>query len=391
MNMANINELVSIIGETQHYFKLQASRQVDTALTLRNWLFGYYIAEYELNGADRADYGQKLFKEIAKRLEKQGFRQIRERHLYLCKDFYLAYQNILRTVSAKFYLNGLQQVVILRTATAKLISTSDIAIETPDIADVQILQTVPAKSQTDVDKLINQLSFSHFIELLKTDSELKRSFYEMEAVKNGWSVRELQRAMNSMLYERTGLSANKQAVIDKQVNQERILPEDVFRNPYILEFLGLKEETEYSESQLEQAIIDHLQTFLLELGKGFCFEARQKRITFDNKHYRIDLVFYHRVLRCNVLIDLKLGEFSHADAGQMNVYLNYYRENETHEGDNPPIGIILCASKNENLVKYATTGLPQKVFVNKYMLSLPQEAELQKIIEEEQRKITPKD
>jgi len=293
--MANIHELVSIIGETQHYFKLQASRQVDTALTLRNWLFGFYIAEYELNGADRAEYGQKLFKEIAKRLEKKGFRQIRERHLYLCKDFYMAYQNILRTVSAKFYLNGLQQVVILRTATAKLISKADITIETPDIADVQILQTVPAKSQTDVNKLINQLSFSHFIELLKTDSDLKRSFYEMEAVKNGWSVRELQRAMNSMLYERTGLSANKQAVIDKQVNQERILPEDVFRNPYILEFLGLKEETEYSESQLEQAIIDHLQTFLLELGKGFCFEARQKRITFDNKHYRIDLVFYHRV------------------------------------------------------------------------------------------------
>jgi hypothetical protein len=158
-----------------------------------------------------------------------------------------------------------------------------------------------------------------------------------------------------------------------------------------LEFLGLKEETEYSESDLEQAIIDHLQTFLLELGKGFCFEARQKRITFDNRHYRIDLVFYHRVLRCNVLIDLKLGEFSHADAGQMNVYLNYYRENETHEGDNPPISIILCASKNENLVKYATTGLPQQVFVNKYMLNLPQETELQKIIEEEQRKITPKE
>lgn len=386
--MANINELVSIIGETQHFFKLQASRQVDTALTLRNWLFGYYIAEYELNGADRAEYGQKLFKEIAKRLEKQGFRQIRERHLYLCKDFYMAYQNILRTVSAKFYLNGLQQVVILRTVTAKLIRTADSAIETPNIADVQILQTVPTKSQTDVDKLINELSFSHFIELLKADSPLKRSFYEMEALKNCWSVRELQRAMNSMLYERTGLSANKQAVIDKQANPERLSPEDVFRNPYILEFLGLKEETEYSESQLEQAIINHLQTFLLELGKGFCFETRQKRITFDNKHYRIDLVFYHRVLRCNVLIDLKLGEFSHADAGQMNVYLNYYRENETHEGDNPPIGIILCASKNENLVKYATTGLPQKVFVNKYMLSLPQEAELKKIIEEEQRKIT---
>ncbi len=384
--MANIHELVSIIGETQHYFKLQASRQVDTTLTLRNWLFGYYIAEYELNGADRAEYGLRLFKEIASRTK--HIPGMSERNLYLFKSFYLAYPNILQSVTAKLYLNDLQQVVILRTATAKLISPADNGIETPNSTDVQILQTVPAKSQIDQDKLINQLSFTHIIELLKADSLLKRGFYEKEAVANCWSVRELQRAMNSMLYERTGLSTNKQAVIDKQVNQEPLLPEDVFRNPYILEFLGLKEETEYSESQLEQAIIDHLQTFLLELGKGFCFEARQKRITFDNKHYRIDLVFYHRVLRCNVLIDLKLGEFTHADAGQMNVYLNYYRENETHEGDNPPIGIILCASKNENLVKYATTGLPQKVFVNKYMLNLPQETELQKIIEEEQRKIT---
>jgi predicted nuclease of restriction endonuclease-like (RecB) superfamily len=294
-------------------------------------------------------------------------------------------------VSAKLYIKDLQQVVILRTATAKLLSIEDKAIENYQNTDFPILQSVTGKSQIEVDKLIHQLSFSHFIEFLKADTPIKRSFYEMEAIKNAWSVRQLQRAMNSMLYERTGLSSDKQAVLDKQVTQERLLPEEVFRNPYILEFLGLKEEAEYSESQLEQAIIDHLQTFLLELGKGFCFEARQKRITFDNTHYRIDLVFYHRVLKCNVLIDPKLGEFTHADAGQMNVYLNYYKENETYEGDNPPIGIILCASKNESLVKYATTGLPQQVFVNKYMISLPQEAELRKIIEEEQQKIMGKD
>jgi predicted nuclease of restriction endonuclease-like (RecB) superfamily len=303
----------------------------------------------------------------------------------------LSYPQIFQSATGKSYLAGFQDYVILQTVSAKLISITNGSIESDLLPKFENFQSLTGNSQTGIEKLINQLSFTHIIELLKADTPLKRSFYEMEAIKNGWSVRELQRAMNSMLYERTGLSANKQAVIDKQVNQERLSPEDVFRNPYILEFLGLKEETEYSESQLEQAIIDHLQTFLLELGKGFCFEARQKRITFDNKHYRIDLVFYHRVLRCNVLIDLKLGEFSHADAGQMNVYLNYYRENETHEGDNPPIGIILCASKNENLVKYATTGLPQKVFVNKYMLNLPQEAELQKIIEEEQRKITNHD
>ena len=182
--------------------------------------------------------------------------------------------------------------------------------------------------------------------MLKADTPLKRSFYEVEAVRNSWSVRELQRAMNSMLFERTGLSTNKQAVLEKHIRQERLLPEDIFRNPYMLEFLGLSEKAEYSEYDLEQAIITHLQTFLLEMGKGFCFEARQKRITFGNTHYRIDLVFYHRILKCHVLVDLKLGEFDHADAGQMNVYLNYYQENETSEGDNPPVGLILCASKN---------------------------------------------
>ena len=153
----------------------------------------------------------------------------------------------------------------------------------------------------------------------------------------------------------------------------------------MLEFLGLKQEIEYTESDSEQAIIDHLQTFLLELGRGFCFEARQKRITFDNTHYHIDQVFYYRILRCNILIDLKLGEFTHADAGQMNVYFNYYKENETNEQDNPPVGIILCAGKNENLVKYATAGLPQQVFVNKYMINLPND--LRKIIEIEQNKM----
>ncbi|MEI6753333.1 MAG: PDDEXK nuclease domain-containing protein [Paludibacter sp.] len=373
--MTDINGLISVIGETQYYFKRQVSKQVDTALTLRNWLFGYYIAEYELNGSDRALYGAKLFKEIANRLEKTGFVKIRERHLYLCKDFYIEYPNILRTLSAKSYIAGFQGNAILRTVSAKLINLEDTKLSLP--TDTFHL---------DVNKLINQLSFSHFIELLKADTLLKRNFYEMEAIKNAWSVRELQRAMNSLLFERTGLSTNKQAVLDKHLNQKHLVVEDVFRNPFILEFLGLKEETEYSESDLEQAIINHLQYFLLEMGKGFCFEARQKRITFDNKHYRIDLVFYHRILKCNVLIDLKLGEFTHADAGQMNMYLNYYAENETIDSDNPPVGIILCASKNENLVRYATTGLNQQLFVNKYMLNLPNEEELKMIIEEEQIK-----
>jgi predicted nuclease of restriction endonuclease-like (RecB) superfamily len=372
----NIELLVSSIQETNRFFQNQAQKQVNVALTLRNWLVGLYIVEYEQHGADRAEYGQKVYKEIANRLQINGVKHLRERHLYLCKDFYEAYPEILRSLSAMSYLAEFQSNAILRTATAKL--------ESPEIA---IVQSPTEQLQTDPNLLINRLSFSHIIELLKADNLLKRTFYEVEAIKNNWSVRELQRAMNSMLFERTGLSTDKKAILEKHQNAETVKPEDLFRNPYILEFLGLEEKSEYSETDLEQAIINHLQTFLLEMGRGFCFEARQKRITFDNTHYRIDLVFYHRILKCHVLIDLKLGEFTHADAGQMNVYLNYYKENETNEGDNPPVGIILCASKNENLVKYATSGMPQQVFVSKYMVNLPTEAELEKIIEEEQERL----
>jgi len=344
-------------------------KQVNTALTVRNWVIGFHIVEYEKYGDDRAEYGQGLFKEIVNKLKNSGLSSIRERHLYLCKDFYKAYPNILRTVSAKLHLSENQYNTILRTVSAK-------CLEDPFPETVRL--------QTDPELLLNKLSFSHFIELLKSDSLPKRSFYEMEAIKNNWSVRDLQRAINSMLFERTGLSTDKQAVLKSHIKEQPLKPEDIFRNPYMLEFLGLEEKKIYTESELEEAIINHLQTFLLEMGRGFCFESRQKRITFDNTHYHIDLVFYHRILKCHVIIDLKIGEFTHADAGQMNVYLNYYKENELNEGDNPPIGIILCASKNENLVKYATAGLPQQVFVSKYLINLPSEDELSSIIEAEQ-------
>ena len=285
----NIEILVSNIHETNNFFVNQVQKQVNTALTMRNFFIGYILVEYELNGEDRAVYGKGLFKEIAKRLELQGLKHIRERHLYLCKDFYLAFPGILRSVTAKFYIEGIQGIPILRTLSAKLLSAEN----ADDLSKLQVksdlLKTI------DPDTMVNRLSFSHFIELLKADNPLKRKFYEIEAIKNNWSVRELERAMNSMLFERTGLSKNKEAVIEKQINLARLEPEEVFRNPYILEFLNMEERPEYSETDLEQAIINHLQKFLIELGKGFCFEARQKRITFDNKHYRIDLVFYHRI------------------------------------------------------------------------------------------------
>jgi predicted nuclease of restriction endonuclease-like (RecB) superfamily len=200
-------------------------------------------------------------------------------------------------------------------------------------------------------------------------------------------VRKLKRAIQSALYERTGLSTDKAAVLAAHAGTQPLQVEDVVKNPYILEFLGLEQRPSYSESELEQAIIDHLQTFLLELGRGFCFEARQKRLTFDNEHLYVDLVFYHRILKCHVLVDLKIGAFSHADAGQMNVYLNYYREHEMSAGDNPPVGLILCAQKNQSLVRYATTGLSEQLFVSKYQIGLPSEAELRTFLQQEQQRL----
>ncbi|MDQ6761721.1 MAG: PDDEXK nuclease domain-containing protein [Bacteroidota bacterium] len=361
----NFESLATTIQQTNSFFLDKVQRQVNTSLTLRNWIIGYYIVEYEQSGKDKADYGLGLFKAIAKRLIKMGVKSLQERNLYLCRDFYRAYPQILQTLSAKSYLVDFKPFAILQTVSAIL--------REPD-------------ESANLNLLLTNLSFSHFIELLKADTDVKRRFYEVHAIQNNWSVRDLKRAIESLLYERSGLSIDKEATLKKHNVQNDVKPEDVFRNTYLLEFLEMEEKPSYSESDLEESIITNLQNFLIEMGRGFCFEARQKRITFDNKHYRIDLVFYHRILKTHILLDLKIGEFDHSDSGQMNVYLNYYKDNEFTKGDNDPIGIILCSGKNEALVKYATMGLPQQVFVSKYLINLPSEKELKKIIEEEKEK-----
>ncbi|MCG7855892.1 PDDEXK nuclease domain-containing protein [Flavihumibacter sediminis] len=361
--------LAGSINDINAHFLNVAHQQVNTAMTIRNWLIGYYIVEYEQLGKDRAKYGAGLLKALAKRLVDRGVKSLQERNLYLCRDFYRAYPQILQTASAKLYLADFEPARMWQT---------------PSATSTKKEGQVP-----DLNILLTQLSFSHFIEILKADTEPKRRFYEAQALKNRWPVRVLKRAVDSLLYERTGLSNAKTNVLDDFKSQEPIEPEAVFRNTYLLEFLGLEERITFSESELEERIITHLQNFLLELGRGFCFEARQKRLTFGNKHYRLDLVFYHRVLKCHVLLDLKIGEFDHADAGQMNMYLNYYKENESEPTDNPPVGIILCSGKNEALVRYATMGLPQQVFVSKYLVRLPTEKELQMIVEEERDKLQP--
>jgi predicted nuclease of restriction endonuclease-like (RecB) superfamily len=363
INLHGINELVQSIQTTNKFFLDQTQRQVNTALTLRNWVIGYYIVEYEQKGEDRAEYGKRLVRNLSELLRKAGIKGLSFTVLHACKQFYLTYPQIVQSLPAQLQVVNNQSIKIVQSVAEQF-----------------------RAQQNPVDILLGRLSFTHFIELINVDNPLKRLFYETEAVVNNWSVRELQRAMDSMLYERTGLSKDKEAVLEPHRKGSGLKPSDVFRSPYFLDFLGLEEKSNYVETDLEQAIINHLQAFLIEMGRGFCFEARQKRITFDNTHYRIDLVFYHRLLRCHVLIDLKMGKFSPADAGQMHMYLNYFKENEAGEGDNAPIGIILCTDKSETLVKYATTGLPHHVFVSRYMTSLPSERELEKIVLEEQEK-----
>lgn len=369
LNTTGFNDLVHAIQHANKFFLDQTQRQVNTALTLRNWVIGYYIVEYEQKGADRAEYGERLIRNLSERLSKAGIKGLSNSNLHFFKQFYQVYPQLAPALGQYTHFIDSARLQIFQSPTGKL--------QNADNQINKINQTASEESDgvrhNPVDELLGKLSFTHFVELIKVNTPLKRLFYETEAIVNNWSVRELQRAIDSMLFERTGLSKDKEAVLSQHRNGSGLKPADIFRSPYFLDFLGLEEKSSYVETDMEQAIIDHLQAFLIEMGRGFCFEARQKRITFENTHYRIDLVFYHRLLRCHVLIDLKMGRFTTADAGQMHMYLNYFKENEALEDDNPPIGIILCTDKSETLVKYATAGLAHHVFVSKYMTNLPSE------------------
>jgi len=392
----NLSQLITAIQSTHEQAQRYAYQQVNNSLTIRNWVTGFYLFQFEQNGEDRAVYGAKLYKTIAENLKTKGLKGFSYTALHQYKQFYQIYPGFIQTVSELFTdMNS----SIVQTVSEQLQSTNnEFLTKRGSVSPILKFLTLSGKFETEPinqpeselsfppEVLLSRLSYSHFIELLNADTPLKRAFYEVQAIKNNWGVRELNRAMSTLLFERTGLSTNKERVIAKAKDEIPALPIDVVKNPYFLEFLGLEEKPEYSESDLEEAIISHLQKFLIELGRGFCFEARQKRITFNNKHYRIDLVFYNRILKCHVLLDLKVGEFDHADAGQMNVYLNYFRKNEMTDHDNPPVGIILCASKDNALVEYATAGLPQEVFVSKYLVQLPTVEELKMLIANDREK-----
>lgn len=371
-------EISNQIESIHTYFHDYAKRQVNYAYTLRNWLIGMYLFEVEQKGKERAEYGENLYRNIAKDLKSKKIKGMSYTFLNTCKQFYLCYSQIIQTVS--------EQSLLIENQCIEIIQSVSEQFKLKDNS-----KSIKTISNENPSLFLSKVSYSHILEFVKISGDLQRSLYEIQTIKNNWTVRQLQREINSMLYERTGLSSNKEILLDKLKNDTISNFSEIVKSPYILEFLNIPEKSSYSENDLETALIDNLQEFLIELGNGFCFEARQKRISFNNKHYRINLVFYHRILKCHILLDLKIGDFDHADAGQMNVYLNYYKENEMAANDNPPIGIILCSQKDNALVHYATGGLSQEIFVSKYMLQLPTEEELKNLIENDVKSFENRD
>ena len=385
----NFEELVNSIYQTHCILQENATKAINYNLTVRNWLVGHYIVEFEQNGQDRAKYGENLIGELAVKLKSKGLKGFSISALKNHRTFYFYYPQISQSVIGLFQNIHFQENTTKKTSILPKSQTLSGFLEMTFIPSerLNVWLTESAKSNDNMnlasELLLSRLSYSHFIELIRVEDELQRLFYEVEAIKNNWSVRELKRAIGTSLAFRTTMSTNKEAVIAKIKNLKPATNAEVIRNPYILEFLDLDEKSEYNESELEQQILNHLQEFLIELGTGFCFEARQKRITFNNKHYRIDLVFYHKILKCNILIDLKLNEYDYSDAGQMNLYLNYYKYNEMTEGDNPPVGIILCSDKDDMLVKYSTAGMDDHLFVSKYLVKLPDKKVLENFMKRE--------
>lgn len=373
--MENFDKLISTIEQVHGQLQASAASAVNQALTMRNWLIGYYIVEFEQNGEDRAVYGEKLIEKLAGKL--QHIKGIEERSLRRFRQFYMTYPHFESAIRGSLTPElGLTEIrgslTPIFTASPKVWSL------TPQLQNQPF---VPPQ------KILSKLSYTHIEQLLNIDNQLKRTFYEIECIKGTWSVRELKRQINSLYFERSGLSA-KPEKLSALINQNIVpqAPVDIVKNIYSFEFLDIRVQPIVEESDLETALLDHLQEFILELGNGFCFEARQKRILIGDEYYYIDLVFYHRILKCHVIVDLKIGKFEHGDIGQLNTYLNYFKAEIAEKSDNAPVGILLVAERNNALVKYATAGMDENLFVQQYLIKLPSIEQLKTYVENELKK-----
>ena len=379
----NFDSLVHTIHSVQDALQEQAAHAVNLALTARNWLIGYYIVEFEQRGEDRAEYGEQLLKKLEISIKKKGMTERRFREF---RRLYIVYPQLGSEI-AKYLVSLPIGFRNLLKNSAKEIRQTSAKSQIPAIRRTSAELVVAEDWMLPAEMLFNRISYSNLSLISQIDDPVKRSFYEIENIKGCWSNRELDRQISSSYYERSGLSKNK-AALSAMVKQEavKLTPVDILHEPVTLEFLGFKSKETWTESDLEEAIIDHMQEFLLEMGNGFCFEARQKRILIDSDYFKADLIFYHRILKCHVIVDIKIDRFRHEYASQMNTYLNYYRYEVMQPDDNPPVGLLLCTGKGDTLVKYATAGLDQNIFVQKYMINLPSVEDLTSYIEKETEK-----
>lgn len=341
-----------------------AARSVNAVMTATYWLVGRRIVEQEQGGQARAGYGEALLERLSADLTRRFGRGFSRQNLQQMRQFYLAYppDKIRQTASGKSPGSLIRQ------------TPSGESVLVPEAA-AHVARAFP-------------LPWSHYVRLLGVKNDFARDFYESEALRGGWTLRQLGRQIGSQFYERTAMSRNKMAMLTKGARprpEDHVAPEEEIKDPYVLEFLGLKDE--YSETDIEEALIRHLEAFLLELGGDFAFVGRQRRLRVGDAWYRVDLLFFHRRLRCLVVIDIKLDELTHADAGQMHLYLNYAREHWTMADENPPVGLILCAKKDHAVAKYALEGLPNKVLAAEYRTTLPTERILVQEIEKTRRQI----
>ena len=370
----NFESLVGHINHVQEVLQAQAAHAVKLSLTARNWLAGYYIVEFEQNGEDRAKYGDGLLNRLAERINRKGFEPRRLREY---RRVYVIYPMLGSEIYKYIQINHLSLLELEKGQNWRLPSAELQIPEKQAEVKWRISSAKLEEWRTASEQLFTRLNYSSLLYLAGIEDDLKRAFYEQESIRGCWTLKELDRQVSSQYYERMGLSKDKKA-LQKLVSKksQQLLPRDILHNPVTLEFLGLQSQDIYTETKLETTILNHLQMFLLEMGRGFCFEARQKRILIDQDYFKADLIFYHRILKCHVIIDLKIDRFHHEYASQLNLYMNYYKHEVMQEDDNPPIGLLLCADYGETTVRYATEGLSHNLFVSKYRIQLPSEEEI---------------
>lgn len=392
--MTNFNSLAESIQHTHAVLQQEAVKAVNISMTVRNWLVGFYILEFEQNGEDRAIYGDKLISKLAKTINLKG---LASSELARCRLFYTTYPFYSDIIQEKYTHLIVENILRLPTAKLKNQENRILGLSTQEFQNdnKNILRLPTAKSQSNDNevleyhkKAIQRISYTHFVELIKIKDPTQRQFYELLILKTQPSVAQLKKQIHSLAFERVGLSQNNALGFEELLQKiEPSSPIDSIKSHYIFDFLKLGNYNLIEENTLEQALINHLQEFIVELGNGFCFEARQKKILIDEEYYFVDLVFYHRILKCHVLIELKADQFKHEHLSQLNTYVSYYREEVKQPDDNPPIGILLCTQKGTKLVEYALSGMDEKLFVSKYLLQLPSKEVLQAFIENELKQL----